>query len=275
MKYKKLYFRAESTDFRYPFFIGSAIRGALGYAMKKVVCVNPSYNCEGCFARKNCLYFECYEEKNTIHKFRLDFELSLDKLEFSLYLFEEMSEDLPYVLMAVKKMLEENGLGSNRAKFKILEVKCNDKSIFDGLDFDLSRCEELIMTPNENYIKNVKLKFITPLRIKENNRFARGDIKLETIVKSIKYRLSELENSNSRRLDFYPEYEIVSKDIRFVDFNRYSNRQESKMNIGGIMGQIEFKNLDEKSYQLLKIGEIIGVGKSTVFGLGKINLSGI
>ncbi len=271
MRYKKLYFRAESEDFHYPFFIGSTIRGALGYAMKKVVCINPSYNCEGCFARKNCLYFECYEFKNSIHKFRFDFELNLDKLEFSLYLFENMSDDLPYVLMSVVKMLKENGLGRNRTKFEIKEVKCNDKSIFDGVDFDLDSCKGLQYT-HGNFFEKIKLKFITPLRIKENNRFARNDIKLETILKSIKYRLSELENSNNRRLGFEPKYERCGNDIRFVDFNRYSNRQETKMNIGGIMGEIIYDNLDKESFELLKVGEIIGVGKSTVFGLGKIKI---
>jgi CRISPR/Cas system endoribonuclease Cas6 (RAMP superfamily) len=31
-------------------------------------------------------------------------------------------------------------------------------------------------------------------------------------------------------------------------------------------------NLNQEVYDLLKIGEVIGVGKSTVFGLGKIKI---
>jgi CRISPR/Cas system endoribonuclease Cas6 (RAMP superfamily) len=47
------------------------------------------------------------------------------------------------------------------------------------------------------------------------------------------------------------------------------------MQMDGLIGELEIKNLDEKSYKLLKLGEIIGVGKSTVFGLGKIEIKEI
>jgi CRISPR/Cas system endoribonuclease Cas6 (RAMP superfamily) len=38
------------------------------------------------------------------------------------------------------------------------------------------------------------------------------------------------------------------------------------------MGSIEIKGLNKESYEVLKVGELIGVGKSTVFGLGKIEV---
>jgi len=42
------------------------------------------------------------------------------------------------------------------------------------------------------------------------------------------------------------------------------------MNIWGLMGEIEILGLSKECYEILKIGELIGVGKQTVFGLGKI-----
>jgi CRISPR/Cas system endoribonuclease Cas6 (RAMP superfamily) len=44
------------------------------------------------------------------------------------------------------------------------------------------------------------------------------------------------------------------------------------MNMDGVMGELVLNNIDEKSYNLLKLGEIIGVGKQTVLGLGKIEV---
>jgi len=44
------------------------------------------------------------------------------------------------------------------------------------------------------------------------------------------------------------------------------------MQMGGIMGYIAYINLDNQSYQLLKLGEIIGIGKQTTFGLGEIKI---
>ena len=42
------------------------------------------------------------------------------------------------------------------------------------------------------------------------------------------------------------------------------------MNFGGLVGSLEMRGISKKCMDLLKLGEIIGVGKQTVFGLGKI-----
>ena len=88
------------TDKKPPYFIGSQLRGALGYALKKVSCINPSYKCDGCFATNNCLYYQFYEEKNSFHKYRFDFELGLEYYNFDFYLFNDVCDKLPYVVSA-------------------------------------------------------------------------------------------------------------------------------------------------------------------------------
>ena len=44
------------------------------------------------------------------------------------------------------------------------------------------------------------------------------------------------------------------------------------MQIGGLMGNMEIRGLSKECYEVLKLGEIIGVGKQCVFGLGKIQI---
>ena len=41
------------------------------------------------------------------------------------------------------------------------------------------------------------------------------------------------------------------------------------------MGEATIKKLDKQSYELLKLGEIIGVGKQTVMGLGRVEVEDI
>ena len=110
----------------------------------------------------------------------------------------------------------------------------------------------------------------TPIRVKENNRFVRENIKLETILRSIYNRNQFLTNQEFSKLPFTPPYKIKSQNFVFQDFTRYSNRQKTSMNFGGIMGMMEFEFIDEESFKLLKIGEIIGVGKQVTFGMGEI-----
>ena len=47
------------------------------------------------------------------------------------------------------------------------------------------------------------------------------------------------------------------------------------MQFGGVMGEMWISDIDEESFNLLKLGEIIGVGKQTVFGLGKISIGAV
>jgi len=89
MKYTKITIIIKDKP---PYFIGSQLRGALGYALKKVTCINPSFKCDGCFATNNCLYYEFYEEKNVFHKYRFDFELGKEFYDFSFYLFDDKTE---------------------------------------------------------------------------------------------------------------------------------------------------------------------------------------
>lgn len=67
MKYTKIDFKVNS-EVKPPMFMGSQLRGAFGYALKKVVCVNPSYECENCFAKDTCLYHEFFVLQNNYHK---------------------------------------------------------------------------------------------------------------------------------------------------------------------------------------------------------------
>jgi len=39
-----------------------------------------------------------------------------------------------------------------------------------------------------------------------------------------------------------------------------------------LLGYIELKNIDKDSFKLLKMAELIGIGKQTTFGLGKVQL---
>ena len=117
----------------------------------------------------------------------------------------------------------------------------------------------------------VTLTLKTPLRIKENGKFVRDDINLETILRSIHHRKCKLTDSKITKLNFNGKWEVLDKNLSFVDFKRYSNRQKSKMKLGGLVGDIKLR-VDGDTYEMLKLGELIGVGKQTTFGLGRIEI---
>jgi len=251
MKYVKLSFNIKLNKKPY-LFIGSKIRGALGYSLKDEVCINPSFKCKGCFALQECIFYSMYEQQNITHNYRLDFKLYDDKYKFSILLFGDDIKYKDVVKKSIIKSLQE---------YKDIEFNEKIKEF----------------KPKEKFSSIIKLEFLTPLRIKKANKFAMysDDITLNDILFSIHRRSLELNNKPFQRIKFNQDIKIVSKNLEYKELIRKSNRQNTKMNLGGLMGEIVLSYVDKETYNLLKLGEIIGVGKSTVFGLGKIKIEDI
>jgi len=255
-----------------PYFIGSQLRGALGYALKKVTCINPSYTCEGCFAASNCLYYEFYEEKNTFHRYRFDYELGIDYYNFDFYLYDTATAKLPYLVSAFHMLLTQIGLGVEKKTFKNFDMFINDENCFkDGkLTLPKDFTKKLFI---DNFCPNISLRFATPLRIKKENRFLRSDeIAMNDIINSIYQRQMKLLSREYKKFPYPIIGEITKKELQYKELTRQSNRQKTTMNMGGLMGEIVIQGLNKECYEVLKVGELIGVGKQTVFGLGKIKI---
>ena len=227
-------------------FIGSKIRGMFGYALKNEVCINPNLQCKGCFSAKSCLFYQLYEQKNTTQNFRLDFELFQQEFSFSLLLFGNLQHQTSLLHQAMLQALGE---------------------------YEVSFFSKEHQTPTiTNTPKKLKLSFVTPLRMKKNNKFAKDNITLLDILLSIHKRATHIQQLPYQKIHLDTNYTILSQELYYQELLRKSNRQKTKMYLGGIMGEMVVQNISQKAYELLKLGEVIGVGKSTTFGLGKIKL---
>jgi CRISPR-associated endoribonuclease Cas6 len=268
--YHKLYVEVITND-TLPFFAGSMLRGAFGPALKQTVCINPSYKCQDCFAANSCLFYQFYEKANKQHDYRFEVEIKPKNFAFSLLLFNDAATKLPYVLSALHHMLTHIGFGSNKKCYENFTFFCNDILIYNGESYDMSqvKLQEFSYTPLE---EEFTLRFVTPLRIKSHNEFLKTAPTLTQILFSIKNRYEELNGGIRTKLGYEPSYHQRFARTSFLDLARYSSRQESKLGIGGIMGEIGYSGVDEESRRLLRLGELVGVGKQTVFGLGKIKI---
>ncbi len=271
MNYVEVNFRAYDKHYPLVTFMGSALRGAFGYSLKRVVCVNPSFTCRDCFAKDSCLYYDFFEKANSYHNYRFDIKLDQKEFDFNFFLFDSACDRLPYIISAIHKMLKETGLGRDRRTFEKFTISVSGKTVFDENGFSMPK-EFIRSFEVSQYHPNIKLEFITPFRTKKDNRLLKTSPSLELILTSIQNRANQLKNKKIKKLDFTPTYDAVSSHTYFKELTRLSNRQKTKMQFGGIMGEIEYKNIDKKSYELLKLGEIIGIGKQCVFGLGKIKV---
>jgi hypothetical protein len=258
-----------SEDYTPPFFAGSMLRGVLGLALKRLVCINPMYQCTGCFSAKNCIYYDFYERENSIKAYRITSKLGMKQLSFSLYLYEDTTEELPFVLSAIKKALEEIGVGREKRQIKVSTISIDSKPVYTGREFlpirDITPCE---FTCND-YHSDIELHFQLPLSLKYKNQYVTKEkLSPYILITNIHKRFAELKGIPAQKIDFQIEGQIIQNSLKYLDLFRYSNRKKRHMKFTGLIGKITIQGLDRRSYEYLKLGEIIGIGKQTVFGLG-------
>ncbi|PIW88055.1 MAG: hypothetical protein COZ94_01765, partial [Nitrospirae bacterium CG_4_8_14_3_um_filter_41_47] len=62
---------------------------------------------------------------------------------------------------------------------------------------------------------------------------------------------------------------VKEKNLKWYEWERYSGRQETRLKMGGFVGEITFEGDIEPFMPFIKAGEVLHVGKGTGFGLGK------
>jgi hypothetical protein len=81
-------------------------------------------------------------------------------------------------------MLMEIGLGVNRYKFGEFKIYLNGEEIYNGIEFKSLRISPKSLNTSE-FRPNLKLKILTPIRIKRDNSLLRNSLELEDILTSI------------------------------------------------------------------------------------------
>ena len=255
------------------YYTGSMLRGAFGHALKRVTCINPSYQCKDCFSAQDCLYYDFYEKENVQHRYRFDIELNSKSYDFGLYLFDDACSKLPYILSSLEIALTKNGLGKERTTFNNIQIKVNDIIVYQEGGFAGRIDVKTQKIETKKYTPDLKIKLITPLRIKKSNHLEYDKIRVEHILRSIYQRAKYIfDNEEVHSLDYKPTYTTSVKVFDYKPLYRKSDRQKEQLVMAGVLGEMAVLGLDKRSYELLQIGEVLGVGKQTTFGMGKIKI---
>lgn len=289
-----------------PPFKGSTFRGAFGAALKRVTCALRWQDCDRCLLQDTCVYRRVFEAKagsgsdpqTSTHPFVLEppptsrstFETG-EAISCRLLLFGWANDTLPYFVYAVQQM-GERGLGrrgdGRRGTFHLAAVTSGGETVYDVSDGSLrppSSLAELVLEPrgpSDSEIKEISLEIETPLRIKHENRL-HADLPFHILVRAMLRRISVLSKhfgDGEPPLDYRglvtraADVHTVASSIRWLDWKRYSNRQDQAMLMGGIVGSATYGGRLGEFMPLLRYCEKVHVGKATTFGLGKITIAG-
>ncbi|MGD9819577.1 MAG: CRISPR system precrRNA processing endoribonuclease RAMP protein Cas6 [Desulfomonilaceae bacterium] len=285
-----------------PPYKGSTIRGAFGVALKKSLCALKLQECPTCPLRLECLYARVFENlpendlsggKGIPHPFvveppldeKTDYSAG-DSFDFRLLLFGQANENLNYFIYASQQM-GRLGLGKlingKRASFELKTVHSGANRLFDCSDgtiipADPQNLDLDAFRPPSPGSGSVKIIFQTPLRLKFQNRF-NDALPFHVLIRAALRRISFLNiyfGQGEPDLDYRGlvnrsnDMKTVDSDLRWLDWERYSNRQEKRMQMGGLVGMATYEGRLTEFIPLLQYCEQVHLGKATTFGLGKI-----
>ncbi|OKY76868.1 MAG: hypothetical protein BM485_02050 [Desulfobulbaceae bacterium DB1] len=288
-----------------PVFKGSTLRGGLGHSLKKISCALRQRECGNCLLSNNCAYAFLFEVKNSRpvesgktrvahrphpyvlfppEKQKRAYEKD-ETFTFGLVLFGRANTYLPHIVYAVQEM-GKTGLGkrsSEPGRFLLETVRMGEDILFDGSTLRQSQPvpQLCLQSPAEGAHDKISLSCLTPLRLKHGNEL-QGTLPFHFVIRAALRRVASLEavyGNGEPDIDYRTlaaragEVEIDSSDCRWVDIERYSNRQRSSMLFGGVQGRIIYcgDNLED-FLPLLRYCEIVNLGKQTSFGLGRISV---
>ena len=287
-----------------PPYKGSTFRGAFGVALKRVTCALKQRDCSGCPLTHRCVYFQVFENSstdgggrntNTPHPFVIEppetknqLFYEGDEFNFSLLLFGLANSYLPYFVYAFEEM-GSVGLGKHiegkRPGFNLKRVNSNSKEVYNSADRNVVTGSEIELPFDHDPINDdgdieLSIKLETPLRLKFENSL-NAELPFHVLVRAMLRRIASLNehfSSGEPPLDYKGlvnralQITTFKSSIRWLDWTRFSNRQQSRMQFGGLVGEVTYSGRLSEFISLVKYCEIVHLGKATTFGLGKIRL---
>jgi len=295
----------EAKDHAYlPPYKGSLLRGAFGHALRRTVCaLGRDQACGGCRLRRACVYtriFETFIEEAPppfLHGIPTSprpyvFEpgddtryfVPGDPLTFDLLLVGQATELQAYAQLAVERMAA-SGLGSRRSSFALASIHAltpdgSWHTVFkEGRVQDTSALLPCFPPSNGLDATHATLHLLTPLRVKTRGQFATA-LDFRSLTFAALRRLLELAHFHvpgaaidwnfHDLLDRASDVRVTRSDLTWHEWERYSNRQQTHMVFGGLIGSLDIEGDLAPFASMLRAAEIFHVGKGATFGLGKI-----
>jgi hypothetical protein len=293
-----------------PPFKGSALRGGFGYAFKSVVCTEACR--EKCSLGNACPYgyvFETAPPEHTAVLRTFDavprpfiIEPPLDRrtdyapgetLTFQVKLIGRASRFLTYFILAFQD-LGERGLGKGRGRFLLSSVEAihplngEPVTVFDRTERNRIRVRALPVEAPAIAARaaalptdRLSLAFLTPTRLKHRGHWVRQGPPFAVLIKTLLGRISslsyfhcgqQLEADFRGLIDRAAGVRLAAAETTWTNWARFSGKQRQRINLGGLVGPVTYEG-DVRPYRpLLALGELVHVGKGTVFGNGQYQL---
>lgn len=214
-----------------------------------------------------------------------------ETFEFELLLFGKIIDYLGFFIQGLAHF-GNRGIGKGRGRFFIRKIVSRSpgpkkRLIFNPLVSDTFQepltfnLDDILNTSEISQDSECFLNFLTPLRIVEKGEYViPATFSFQILWRSLLRRAVNLSalyaEQNCAGLDYSSLGHLADNiqvkeydQLYWYDWNRYSNRQNKKMKLGGLKGEVLIKGELEPCLSLMALGRYIHAGKNTSFGLGQ------
>ena len=287
-----------------PPYAGSTLRGGFGQAFRKIVCTQGPIDCRDCTLKAVCPYpyifetapFEGAQQLRTYGDVPRPFVIDPlstrgeyrrgESFAFRLTLIGRAIDYLPYFLVSFRE-LGEIGMGKGRGRFQLTQVLTDGgESIYDG-DTQMvhnrnnALCFDKIQGEAESLPTDaLTVHLLTPTRVTHEGQIT-DKLPFHLFWRRLVGRISALAYfhcGESLDLDFKgliaqaETVQTVQHRLRWHDWTRYSSRQNQKMQLGGLVGDVTYAGDLATFLPFVALGAFLHVGKNATFGLGKYQI---
>ena len=314
LTFSMLRFRLRAvTDMLLPPFLGSTLRGAFGAALKRVVCILNGRDCDDCPLSDHCPFVRLFQPRNPLtwletsrvpppfvlrpHRRRGPRVGAGSELGFDLGLVGSAIQFLPYFLAAWDKAGTELGLGKARnrglGRFEIVEVTDllapEHRVLYSGSGHTLLGLPTVQSAAwcakGKGNAAALRVLLKTPVRLQTRGHLigTRDDRRLtpKRLLEGTYRRLYILAacytDGALGPLDMpnFPDEPALYSQLRWQDWERFSQRQDRRMRLGGVVGEMVLGPEFRPWFPLLWAATCLHVGKEATFGLGQIECEGL
>jgi hypothetical protein len=292
---------------RLPEYAGSAWRGLLGHGLRRTACVTRQPTCDGCLLRQSCAYSTLFETPPTPgqgnysappHPFVLDLDPRAPReyapgapLTVNVHLIGKAIAQAPYFVHAFAQA-GQLGLGRARARFALHGVSHERQlgqgdwvTVFQAREGSYATPERAALMPPPAP-SSIRLRFVMPTRIKRDGHFlGTGALTATDLVQALYRRLRSLARQYGEAPEDAESFDLHAarlwaadlqwqpQDLRWHEWTRYSSRQDSLMQFGGLVGSVHLEGPGlAPLWPALWLGQWVHLGKGTAFGLGRYHL---
>ncbi len=288
---------------RLPAYAGSAWRGVFGRALKRLVCVTREPACPACLLYRSCVYPYVFEtppdpavgklRKYTAapHPFILiptaggAFAPGA-VLTLGLTLFGQGARYLPYILQALLQA-GHSGIGTAGGGLQLLQVEQADGATDHWQPIytpgGALTPQPPVALPVPPLPDRFALLLATPLRLKTaGHHLTPAEFRFGALFAPLLRRISlltafhtatPLETNFAALVQAAWAVAVESCELRWHDWTRYSSRQHTLLQMGGLLGEIRLGGAGLDSFwPYLWLGQWTHAGKGASMGLGRYRI---